>query len=268
MSAIPWISDSYERKKSLKKGIGVLTTTTDLRLVNDYLRELSFDEVLQWAYRVTDFGRSLMPVTSFGLTGLVILHRMRQLGLLQKVVTIDTLHLFPETYSFIKSWENDLPSAIQLLVYKPQGIENLQKFNDTYGVDLYKTNPEQYAYLSKVEPLHRALDENDVKIWITGRRQDQGGERSVIEILEIDESSLPKPRWKLNPLAYWSRDRVSSYISMNNISYNKLYDQGYTSIGDIMTTTKPNNGKERGGRFDKGDGGCKECGIHSKLVIE
>jgi 3'-phosphoadenosine 5'-phosphosulfate sulfotransferase (PAPS reductase)/FAD synthetase len=36
---------------------------------------------------------------------------------------------------------------------------------------------------------------------------------------------------KINPLADWTRQQVWDYIHEYDVPYNRLYDQGYTSIG-------------------------------------
>ena len=183
-------------------------------------------------------------------------------------------------------FNNDpIPFALPLLkVYRPKGYNNKVQFDKDYGSDLYETNADMYSYLSKVEPTVRALQDHQVKIWITGRRQSQGGERSKISILELDyqvttttttttttdtassssSSSSRQQEWryKLNPLAYWSYDDVWDYIRKYKVPYNPLHDQGYKSIGDTMTT-QPVDGSddERSGRFVGMD--RSECGIHS-----
>lgn len=252
-TTLPWIADSQTNKTDdvINGNLGV---------INSVLREKSLDDVLRWAYQATDKGVQLLPVTSFGPSGLVILHRMEQLGFLQKVVSIDTLHLFPETYIFIDSWKL-AHESIPLFIYKPKWFENKQAFDDKFGADFYRSNPYMYSQISKVEPLRRALVEHDPKIWITGRRRSQGGERSFLEILELDEQK----HMKLNPLAYWSSDDVWNYIKKYNIPYNSLHDQGFTSIGDIMTTSYPlEGGGERSGRFLGFS--TAECGCHSNTI--
>jgi len=136
-----------------------------------------------------------------------------------------------------------------------------------------------------LEPMQQKLEEWDAVMWITGRRRSQGGERGKLDVLEFEPypqgsdmssaaNSSPfhssKGRWKLNPLAYWSYDQVWSYIRNNDVPYNPLYDQGYTSIGDEMTTSKPDNADEgeRSGRFAGFGESNKECGLHVDFDFE
>ena len=220
-----------------------LPSDDKLQELNKHLNKLTVDEVLLWAHR--QFSSSLIDVTSFGPSGLVILHKLQQLDLIQSipVVTIDTLHLFAETYDFIQELkQTELLHNANLYVYQPHGFSTRDDFDQAFGKDLYKTNPDKYAYLSKVEPTLSALEDTKALAWITGRRRSQGGERTHVSILEMDSSNpigdttTNKPRYKLNPLAFWTFSQVWDYIHKYNIPYNKLHDKGYKSIGDVMNT--------------------------------
>jgi phosphoadenosine phosphosulfate reductase len=67
--------------------------------------------------------------------------------------------------------------------------------------------------------------------------------------------------WKIQPLVDWDSKRVDAYITVNEIPYNPLHDQGYPSIGCIHCTRPVTAGEdERAGRWA---GSNKlECGIH------
>jgi len=75
-------------------------------------------------------------------------------------------------------------------------------------------------------------------------------------------------------LAHWSYDEVWSYIRNNKVPYNTLYDHGYTSIGDEMTTSLPMKTSksqehgERSGRFNGFMGSNRECGLHVDLDMD
>lgn len=252
----------------------ILTSETDLGPLNQALSSLTLDQVLLWAYQVcsNDNNNSrLIQVTSFGPSGLVILHHLYRLGLLFDsrqvfVVSIDTLHLFPETYQFIQLLKTKTFPNIKINLIQPRHHKSRESFDRAFGPDLYRVDPSQYAYHSKVEPLLRVLKQQQPKIWITGRRRTQGGERTNLSIVELDDTATTTDdasrRWKLNPLAYWTHDDVWKYLRQHGIPYNPLHDQGYSSIGDIMTTQKTQLGAgERDGRFVGME--QTECGIHS-----
>ena len=283
------ILDNTELLNALYE-LPIPTTQLELDEVNDELKELHPLYILQWAYHATHEQNELVSkhplvqVTSFGLTGLVILDLiLSQLHLDVPIITMDTLHLFPETYDFYKTIISERED-MNLIITKPLGINTQTDFQTKYGSSLYKTDPKKFTQLTKIDPLNKQLDELNVQMWISGRRRSQGGERSHIPVLEFeyfsevdiedenDDFDISNGRWKLNPLAYWTYDQVWNYIKTNKLSYNTLYDKGYTSIGDTMTTTLPQfnattsgsqNGDdyERSGRFVGMN--KTECGLHS-----
>ena len=97
------------------------------------------------------------------------------------------------------------------------------------------------------------------RAWISGRRREQGGERTELPVLELSGGRI-----KVNPLAAWSRKDIWGRILSKGLPYNPLHDQGYPSIGD-RPLTEPASAEdgERSGRW-KGRGKT-ECGIHTSL---
>ena len=117
-----------------------------------------------------------------------------------------------------------------------------------------------------MEPNIRAL--RTIDVWITGLRQDQSDTRA-----ETPKVSYVETEWstliKIAPLADWSTDQVKDYIAKNNVPYNALYDQGYTSIGcKICSTPTLPHESPRAGRwrwFNEIHEDDKECGIHTNM---
>jgi len=170
--------------------------------------------------------------------------------------------LFPETYQFWQRVQEHYAPLLSMQVFAPDGYTDRASFDEDYGAQLWKTDPEKYGYLSKVEPMERALEESHTAIWITGRRSTQGGERTQLQVVEFD--NINGQRLKLNPLAYWSYQDVWNYIHTHNVPYHPLHDKGYKSIGDTMTTVAvAPNAPERSGRFVGFN--TTECGMHSHL---
>jgi phosphoadenosine phosphosulfate reductase len=276
----------------------------ELVKLNDELAGLDPSFILQWAHHHLHDAEDaeernshpLVQATSFGPTGLVILDHLAKDNLLETipVITMDTLHLFRESYVFYETVQSHYKSALHLTVTKPKhnihgSISTRQHFQDVYGSELWKTDPKTYTKLTKSDPMQQKLEEWQAVMWITGRRRSQGGERAGLDILEfepyttgnatdMDAAASPfdpsRGRWKLNPLAYWSYDKVWSYIRNNSVPYNTLYDQGYTSIGDEMTTSLPKEKSdtdehgERSGRFNGFMGSNRECGLHVDLDMD
>ena len=292
----PSIVSQNERGNELLEALYELdlpTSREELDALNEELASLKPSFILQWTHHVI-FSKQklrhsqhhpLVQVTSFGPTGLVIMHLMSKLDLLKDVpiITLDTLHLFKESYAFYDTVQRhpDFNAMMQLTITKPMNEEHeftsREKFNDEYN-SLWKSDPKRYTQLTKTNPLERVLREWEVQMWITGRRRSQGNERSNMQILEFEYSEdtnmnlrgdtfeYSRGRWKLNPLAFWTYDQVWSYIREQNVPYNPLYDAGYTSLGDEMTTRLPdtalNNDAsfERSGRFVGLN--QTECGLH------
>jgi phosphoadenosine phosphosulfate reductase len=78
----------------------------------------------------------------------------------------------------------------------------------------------------KVEPLRRALAGR--RAWITGRRREHSPSRGSLAAREFDAVHRLE---RFNPLAEWTESMVWAYITSNEVPYNRLYDQGYRSIG-------------------------------------
>jgi len=194
----------------------------------------------------------------------VILHILHKSGLLPKVkiVFIDTLHLFPETLEFLEKVEKFY--GFKAVIYKAEGCETREEFDEKYGDDIFIEDIETYDKVAKVEPLLRALRESKTKLWINGRRRDQGFERAALEVWEKE---------KMNPIAFWTFEDCWKYIEQHKVPYHPLHDDGYPSLGDMHSTLRVEKekwflyGMERAGRFQNmqnPDGSDKtECGIHT-----
>ena len=140
----------------------------------------------------------------------MILHILSELYLLRDgkvpVMTSDTLRLFPQSYDYydtVKSQYN--AEGMELVIAKPlcsvrmgvnggnDGIaisvvvvDAREEFDSMYRPDLWKTDPDKYAELTKVGPLRLVLEERMTQMWITGRRRSSGGERSSLCLLEFE----------------------------------------------------------------------------------
>jgi len=247
---------SHQKKQVIQENI------RDDHLAELNKKEWGTDELLRWAIEKQFPAGDIVQVTSFGLSGLVLLHKLSILGLLHRVpiLSVDTLHLFNETYRFIRKLQiQQTFPEMQLHMYKPKNHKTRTSFDTAYGTDLWQTNIEKYNALSKTEPFNRALNDFRARALITGRRRSQGGERTHLQPIEIDPTS--STRYKINPLYYWTYQDVWDYIHLHHIPYNPLHDAGYKSIGDFMTT-KPvdKDAPERSGRFVGLN--ITECGIH------
>lgn len=221
----------------------------DLVELNRRFESATPQEILAWAVATVP---SLAQMTSFSM--LAITHMLyHELQAKVPVIFLDTLHLFPETLETAQKAK----ALYQLELHTYQATKNREEFIARYGDSLWEQDVDWFHYLTKVEPMKRALDELAVQGWITGRRRDQSTTRQTMAILERDQDR----RLKINPLANWTYKDLWRYTFAHNVLYNPLHDQGYTSIGDQPLTTKVHAGEdERAGRWR---GSVKtECGIH------
>jgi phosphoadenosine phosphosulfate reductase len=128
----------------------------------------------------------LVQVTSFGPTGLVILHLLSELDLLQHgkvpVVTLDTLHLQTPSYDFYETVRSQYKAeGMELVIAKPLRIVRMygnddgiavsrvvvgkrEEFDSIYGEfvsELWKTDPDQYAKKMTEFGRYKLLEEFD-----------------------------------------------------------------------------------------------------------
>lgn len=218
--------------------------------------DLDFDDadpssVIEWAVERVGKDR-LIVSTSFQPTGMVNIHLLSKIAPEVPVVFVDTLYHFDETLAFADRVADQY--GLDLRIYRP--AESREEFERVHGERLWETDLDKFHYLTKVEPMERALE--GVGGWITGRRRDQSESRADMPVVEIGE------RIKVNPLATWTRKDVWSYIVKHDVPYNPLHDKGYTSVGDAPLTTPVLEGEdERAGRW-RGQGRM-ECGLHTLI---
>jgi phosphoadenosine phosphosulfate reductase len=238
-------------------------TSTDVSALNAKMQDAPLQELLTWVDQTLP---NWVVFTSFGPSGLVVLKELAKMQLLSRVTicTIDTLHLFSETYDHIAQVEAQF--GFKAKRFRPVDLEGREllsaaDFANVYGAELWKHDPSQYSQLTKVAPMKRALKELDVSAHLTGRRAVQGDERAEMTTIELVRQHL-----RINPVAFWSQDEIWAYIQREAVPYNRLHDQGYLSIGDWPTTSQtPEGGSERSGRWLGGK--QTECGMHSALDI-
>ena len=241
------------------------------------------EAVLRWVNENFESKR-WAQFTSFGPTGIVVTHMLKKMDLIPsraRILTIDTLHLFPETHELVERCTSffGLGDVVQVRcadeskvgcnkqaliarcfgqVYRAKNLATRAEFEQNYGPRSWRVVGNVFDYVTKVEPTRRALEENGVQAWITGRRRSQGDARDSMAILEVDATD---GRVKVNPMANWALEDVWKVVKREALPYNALHDQGYASVGDVVSTVKVAAGEdERAGRW-KGLS-KSECGMH------
>jgi len=149
---------------------------------------------------------------------------------------------------------------IEVRVYAPDPAA-VADYVHAHGSDAFYSSVElrqRCCEIRKVEPLTRALAGK--RAWITGQRREQAASRSALAPREFDAVHGLE---KFNPLADWSEAEVWHYVRANRVPYNRLYDQGYRSIGCAPCTRPVQPGEDaRAGRWWWERESQKECGLH------
>ncbi|MEO6285106.1 MAG: phosphoadenylyl-sulfate reductase [Dyadobacter sp.] len=198
--------------------------------------------------------------TSLGYEDQVISDLILKNSIDISIFTLDTGRLFSETYMTLQKTNNRYDTKIK--VYYPQtpAVEELVSTKGPLSFYESVENRKECCFIRKVEPLNRAL--KGAKIWVTGIRAEQSGNRHDMPRLEWDEAHQLV---KFHPILDWSFEEVKNYVKSNGIPYNPLHDKGFVSIGCAPCTRAIQEGEDfRAGRWWWEDESKKECGLHAK----
>ncbi len=228
-----------------------MTTPEMLHDLNSTFETAYPGDVLRWAAQT--YGDSLAIVTSFQPTGIVTLHMLAEVAPDTPVLTLDTGLLFPETYALM----DELEARLDLNLIRVRPAQTVVEQTETYGPELWESDPDRCCNLRKTVPLSKAL--TGYEAWVTGLRRDQSSGRRNVPVISWDNQYN---KVKLSPLATWTEDMVWTYIHAHELPYNKLHNQSYPSIGCYPCTrpVAPDAVDKRAGRW--AGHGKTECGIH------
>jgi phosphoadenosine phosphosulfate reductase len=217
-------------------------------------------EVLAWA--IERFGDGVGICSSFQAEGSVLIDMAWRINPAIRVFTIDTGRQPQETYDLIDQVRERYGINVEVFVPDHAVVERMVSRN---GNNLFYHDVNLRllcCQVRKVLPLRRALLNYDA--WVTGLRRDQWATRSNIRKVEIDHDHGGIV--KLAPLADWTEEEVWDYLRANDVPYNRLYDQGYKSIGCAPCTRPVSKGQDaRSGRWWWETGAPKECGMHCAI---
>jgi phosphoadenosine phosphosulfate reductase len=179
-------------------------------------------------------------------------------GLPIELFVLDTGRLHADSLYLIEEIRRHY--GIDVRVYAPDA-DAVSEYVRRHGRDAFYGSVElrkRCCEIRKVEPLARALAGK--RAWITGQRRAQAASRAELAEREFDATHLLE---KFNPLASWTETDVWDYIRTQRVPYNRLYDQGYRSIGCAPCTRPVMPGEDlRAGRWWWEETGQKECGLH------
>ena len=219
------------------------------------------ETLLEWG--LERFSPRIAISTALQVEGAVLVEMAYQINPRVRLFSVDTGRLPQETFELIERIRERYPD-LQLELLSPDAAA-LRAMVARHGPNLFYKSVENRllcCHLRKVRPLTAHLAGLDA--WITGLRREQWATRSDIRKVEVDHDHGAIV--KLNPLAEWTEEEVWQYVLDNELPYNRLYDDGYTSIGCAPCTRPTEAGEDaRAGRWWWEQGAPKECGIHCAI---
>jgi phosphoadenosine phosphosulfate reductase len=210
---------------------------------------------------VSAAGGPVKLACSFSVEDVVIIDMIRSLALPIAVFAIDTGRLNEETFEVADALTDRYRINIDWYFPKNEAIECLLQAKGPYSFRESLENRHECCKVRKVEPLGRAL--SGLSGWVTGLRREQSITRADLAPIEIDAAN--GGILKINPLLNWTSDQLFEYAKAHNLPANRLYKQGYRSIGCAPCTRSVQPGEdERAGRWWWENAENKECGLHKR----
>ncbi|MEI6208513.1 MAG: phosphoadenylyl-sulfate reductase [Desulfuromonadales bacterium] len=198
---------------------------------------------------------------SFSLEDVAIIDIAHQAGISMGVFALDTGRLNEETYEVADALVERYRLKIEWYFPKHEEVEELERTKGLFSFRESLENRHECCHIRKVEPLGRAL--NGLAGWVTGMRRQQGVTR--LDLKAVEEDTLNGGILKINPLIEWNEERVIAYSSERNLPVNRLFGEGYRSIGCAPCTRAVRPGEDaRAGRWWWENPENKECGIHRR----
>lgn len=223
----------------------------ELARLSGELEQSTPQEILRWA--IDTYAPNFTMATAFGPEGMTIIHMLSEIAPETPIFNLDTGYQFEETLRMRDRVRERYGMEIEL----KQPELTVAEFEAKHGGPLYKTQPNLCCFERKVRVLHQAVE--GYTAWASAIRRDQSPDRARTPIVGWDKKFKLV---KVSPLANWTKKEVWKLITDEDIPYNPLHDQGYTSIGCQPCTRAVLFGEdERAGRwsgFEK-----TECGLHS-----
>ena len=214
--------------------------TAELAALSARLEQEGAAAAIRWA--VDRFGSAVALACSFQDCVIVDLATRVDPGL--EVVFLDTGFHFPETLQFVEQVRARY--HLNLTVTRPDA-----------SAAAWPCGTLECCQRRKVEPLFRALQGKEA--WLTGLKRCDASTRSNTPVLAWDQT---RRMFKVNPLAAWSDDDITRYISDHDLPVHPLIAKGYLSIGCAPTTRPVRAGEDpRAGRWADSD--KTECGLHT-----
>jgi phosphoadenosine phosphosulfate reductase len=198
---------------------------------------------------------------SFSLEDVAIIDIAHKAGLNLGVFALDTGRLNEETYEVADALVERYRLKIDWYFPRHEAVEQLERTEGLFSFRESLDKRHACCGIRKVEPLSRAL--KGLSGWVTGMRREQSVTRSDLKAIELD--ALNGGILKINPLIDWSEEQLNGYTEEQRLPKNRLYSQGYRSIGCAPCTRSVQPGEDaRAGRWWWENPENKECGLHRR----
>ncbi len=211
--------------------------------------------------RLSAIAAEFAPValaSSLSVEDMVLTDAIARAGLPIGIFVLDTGRLHADTLQLVQTVKNNL--GIEVQIFAPDA-DAVAEYVGAHGRDAFYGSLEmrkRCCQIRKVDPLKRAL--RGKRAWITGQRREHSEGRAGLAEREFDGVHGIE---KFNPLAAWSEADVWNYVRARRVPYNRLYDQGYRSIGCAPCTRPVLPGEDvRAGRWWWEIAEHRECGLH------
>lgn len=198
---------------------------------------------------------------SFSMEDVAIIDIAHAAGLPMGVFALDTGRLNEETYEIAEALTERYRLKIDWYFPRHTDVEALESAEGLFSFRESLDKRHACCAIRKVEPLGRAL--KGLSGWVTGMRREQSVTRSDLHAVEHD--AMNGGILKINPLINWSEEQLLAYTEEQRLPKNRLYSQGYRSIGCAPCTRAVKAGEDvRAGRWWWENAEHKECGLHRK----
>lgn len=223
----------------------------ELATASSELESATPQDILHWA--VARYAPKFTMATAFGPEGMTIIHMLAQIAPDTPIFNLDTGYQFKETLELREEVKRRYGIAIEM----KQPALTVAEYEKANGGPVYSHDPNRCCFDRKLAVLAQAAVGFDA--WASAIRRDQSPDRAKAPIVGWDKKF---GLVKISPLANWTKKEVWGLITAENIPYNPLHDQGYTSVGCWPCTRSVLPGEdERAGRWS--GFAKKECGLHT-----
>lgn len=212
------------------------------------------EQLLQWADE--EFGQSLAVSTSFGIQSAVTLHLATSVNPGIPVIWVDTGYLPEETYQYVTTLSERLNLNLHVFRSQITPAEMESRYGRLWESERV-SDLDLYDQIRKVEPMERALQQLNVRGWVSGLRAQQTDFRQQLPRVKRSGS-----RYRIYPILKWDSRDVYRYMQRHDLPQHPLFDQGYTTIGDAHSS-RPLGLSDASDRDTRFRGMKQECGIHT-----